>query len=62
MTEPAPPAPVVTAQEFADLEHLQFGGNEFTPKVAGVASIEQSLGIYDLNHFMPEVLAFTPHT
>ena len=53
---------MVTAQEFADLEHLQFGGNEFTPKVAGVASIEQSLGIYDLNHFMPEVLAFTPHT
>ena len=47
-------------QQFADLEQQQFGGNEFTAMVSRVASIEQNLGIYDLNQFTPQVTAFTP--
>jgi hemerythrin-like domain-containing protein len=58
---------VVPAQEFADLgqhfaelERQQFGGDEFTAMVTRVASIEQNLGIYDLNQFTPQTSAFTP--
>jgi len=58
---------VVPAQEFADLgqqfaelEHQQFGVNEFAAMVARVASIEQNLGIYDLGQFTPQVSAFAP--
>jgi hemerythrin-like domain-containing protein len=47
-------------QQFADLEQQQFGGDEFTAMVARVASIEQDLGIYDLNQFTPQVGPFEP--
>ncbi len=47
-------------QQFADLEHQQFGGDEFGAIVARVASIEQDLGIYDLAQFTPQVGPFTP--
>jgi hypothetical protein len=46
-------------QHFADLEHQQFGGDEFSAMVARVASIEQDLGIYDLAQFTPQVGLFT---
>ena len=42
------------ARHFADLEHQQFGTDEFTAMVARVAGIEQALGIYDLAQFTPE--------
>jgi len=47
-------------QHFADLEHQQFGTNEFAAMVARVAGIEQNLGIYDLTQFTPEVSQYTP--
>jgi hemerythrin-like domain-containing protein len=47
-------------QYFADLEHQQFGTDEFTAMVARVASIEQDLGIYDLAQFTPQVSQYTP--
>ncbi len=47
-------------QQFDELEQQQFGGNEFTAMVAKVTSVEQNLGIYDLNQFTPQVSAFTP--
>jgi hemerythrin-like domain-containing protein len=47
-------------QRFADLEHQQFGTDEFTAMVARVASIEQNLGIYDLNQFTPQVSRYAP--
>ena len=47
-------------QQFADLEHQQFGTNEFAAMVARVASIEQNLGIYDLAQFTPQVSEYTP--
>ena len=47
-------------QHFADLEHQQFGTDEFTAMVARVASIEQNLGIYDLAQFTPQVSQYTP--
>jgi hemerythrin-like domain-containing protein len=42
-------------RHFADLEHQQFGTNEFTNMVRRVAVIEQTLGIYDLAQFTPQV-------
>ncbi len=48
------------SQHFADLEHEQFGTNEFAATVARVAGIEQSLGIYDLAQFSPQVSQYTP--
>jgi hemerythrin-like domain-containing protein len=47
-------------QHFADLEHQQFGTDEFTAMVARVAGIEQALGIYDLNQFTPQVSQYLP--
>ena len=47
-------------QHFADLEHQQFGTDEFAAMVARVASIEQNLGIYDLAQFTPQVSQYTP--
>jgi hypothetical protein len=46
-------------QHFADLEHEQFGTDEFTAMVARIAGIEQSLGIYDLNQFTPDTTPFS---
>lgn len=45
-------------QHFADLEREQFQADEFTAMTDRVASIEQSLGIYDLTQFTPEVTAY----
>ena len=47
-------------QHFADLEHQQFGQDEFTAMVGRVAAIEQALGIYDLTQFTPDVTAYEP--
>jgi hemerythrin-like domain-containing protein len=47
-------------QHFADLEHQQFGTDEFTKMVGRVTSIEQNLGIYDLTQFTPQVTQYTP--
>jgi hemerythrin-like domain-containing protein len=47
-------------QHFDDLERQQFGTNEFAAMVARVAGIEQSLGIYDLTQFTPELSQYTP--
>lgn len=47
-------------QHFADLEHQQFGQDEFTAMVGRVAAIEQALGIYDLTQFTPDVTAYQP--
>jgi hemerythrin-like domain-containing protein len=49
-------------RHFADLEHQQFGTDEFTAMVARVAGIEQNLGIYDLAQFTPQVSQYTPPT
>jgi len=49
-------------QHFADLEHQQFGTDEFAAMVARVAGIEQNLGIYDLAQFTPQVSQYTPPT
>jgi len=38
----------------------QFGRDEFGAMVARVARIEQNLGIFDLNHFTPQVDPFMP--
>lgn len=38
---------------FADLQRQQFGPNGFSETVTSVATIERSLGIYDLNQFTP---------
>jgi hemerythrin-like domain-containing protein len=45
-------------QHFADLERSQFGTDEFTAMTDRVAVIEQSLGIYDLTQFTPDVTAY----
>jgi hemerythrin-like domain-containing protein len=45
-------------QHFADLEHQQFGTDEFTAMVNRVADIENALGIYDLNQFTPQVTQY----
>ena len=45
-------------QHFADLEHQQFGGDEFTAMVGRITAIEQALGIYDLNQFTPQVTPY----
>jgi len=42
------------ARHFADLEHRQFGTDEFTNMVRRVAAIEQTLGIHDLAQFTPQ--------
>jgi hemerythrin-like domain-containing protein len=47
-------------QHFADLEHQQFGTDEFAAMVARVAGIEQNLGLYDLAQFTPQVNQYTP--
>jgi hemerythrin-like domain-containing protein len=47
-------------QHFADLEHQQFGTDEFAAMVGRVASVEQNLGIYDLTQFTPQVTQYTP--
>ncbi|MGP0023152.1 MAG: hemerythrin domain-containing protein [Streptosporangiaceae bacterium] len=47
-------------QHFADLEHQQFGRDEFTAMVGRVAAIEQALGVYDLARFTPDVTAYEP--
>jgi len=47
-------------QHFADLEHQQFGTDEFTAMVGRVTSIEHNLGIYDLAQFTPQVSQYTP--
>jgi hemerythrin-like domain-containing protein len=47
-------------QHFAELEHQQFGTNEFAAMVARVAGIEQNLGIYDLSQFTPQVTQYAP--
>jgi len=47
-------------QHFADLEHQQFGTDEFAKMVGRVTSIEQNLGIYDLTQFTPQVTQYTP--
>ncbi|HEX3749191.1 MAG TPA: hemerythrin domain-containing protein [Streptosporangiaceae bacterium] len=56
---------IVPAQEFADLgQHFadlgqqQFGRDEFTAMVARITTIEQALGIYDLNQFTPQVTPY----
>jgi hemerythrin-like domain-containing protein len=55
-----PPAELADlGQQFADLEHQQFGTGEFTVMVNRVAAIEQDLGIYDLNQFTPQVSQYT---
>jgi hemerythrin-like domain-containing protein len=46
-------------QHFADLEHQQFGTDEFTKMVGRVTSIEQNLGIYDLTQFTPQVTQYS---
>ena len=46
-------------QHFADLEHQQFGTDEFARMVGLVTSIEQNLGIYDLTQFTPQVTQYT---
>jgi hemerythrin-like domain-containing protein len=45
-------------QHFADLEHQQFGRDEFTAMVARITAIEQSLGVYDLDQFTPSVTPY----
>jgi hemerythrin-like domain-containing protein len=47
---------------FADLQHQEFGTDEFAAVVARVASIEQNLGIYDLAQFTPQVSQYLPPT
>ena len=47
-------------QHFADLERQQFGRDEFTAMVARITTIEQSLGVYDLNQFTPQVGPYLP--
>jgi hemerythrin-like domain-containing protein len=47
-------------QLFEDLEHQQFGTDEFTAMVTRVAGIEQNLGIYDLAQFTPQVSQYAP--
>ena len=47
-------------QYFAELQHQEFGTNEFAAVVARVASIEQNLGIYDLAQFTPQVSQYIP--
>jgi hemerythrin-like domain-containing protein len=47
-------------QQFADLQHQEFGTDEFAAAVARVASIEQNLGIYDLTQFTPQVSQYLP--
>ena len=42
-------------EEFEDNEHKKFGKDGFETMVAKVASIEQKLGIYDLDAFTPKV-------
>ena len=56
---------VVPAQEFADLgqhftelEHQQFGRDEFTAMVGRISTIERSLGVYDLNQFTPQTTPY----
>ena len=41
------------AENFADLQHQQFGSGGFSTMVERVASIEKELGIYDLEQFTP---------
>jgi hemerythrin-like domain-containing protein len=56
-----PPAELTSlGQHFADLEHQQFGTDEFAAMVARVGSIEQNLGIYDLAQFTPQISQYTP--
>ena len=45
-------------QHFADLEHQQFGRDEFTAMVGRVTAIERALGIYDLDRFTPDVTPY----
>jgi hemerythrin-like domain-containing protein len=45
-------------QHFADLEQQQFGRDEFTAMVGRITAIEQSLGLYDLNQFTPQITAY----
>jgi hemerythrin-like domain-containing protein len=47
-------------QHFTDLEHQQFGTDEFTAMVGRVAGIEEELGIYDLNQFTPQITPYMP--
>jgi hemerythrin-like domain-containing protein len=47
-------------QYFAELQHQEFGTNEFAAVVARVASIEQNLGIYNLAQFTPQVSQYIP--
>ena len=47
-------------QHFSDLQDQEFGADEFAAVVARVASIEQSLGIYDLAQFTPQVSQYAP--
>jgi hypothetical protein len=47
-------------RHFAELEHQQFGHDEFTAMVGRVAGIEQALAIYDLTQFTPDVTAYQP--
>jgi hypothetical protein len=42
---------------FLELERQQFGPNAFADVVHHVASIEQSLDIYDLDQFTPPPVA-----
>jgi hemerythrin-like domain-containing protein len=58
---------IVPAQEFADLgQHFadltaqQFGRDEFTAMVGRITTIEQALGLYDLNQFTPQVTPYLP--
>jgi hemerythrin-like domain-containing protein len=56
-----PPAELTSlGQHFADLEHQQFGTDEFAAMVGRVAGIEQHLGIYDLAQFTPQVSQYLP--
>ena len=47
-------------QRIADLEQQQFGRDEFTAMVGRITTIEQSLGVYDLNQFTPSVTPYLP--
>jgi hemerythrin-like domain-containing protein len=56
-----PPAELASlGQHFAELERQQFGTDEFTAMVNRVAAIENTLGIYDLDQFTPDVTRYGP--
>jgi hemerythrin-like domain-containing protein len=51
---------VELGQRFASLQQEQFGANGFATMVGKVASIEQTLGLYDLTQFTPPEITPPP--